>query len=339
MAQFHQIDCSTRYWARLEEFPDRTFSREWIEFVADTQEAVPVAAELREGGSVLGYFCGLVFWRFGIPILGSPFPGWTSAYLGFTLHPDVPRWIALKALERFAFTDLGCLHFEVMDRYATIADGQRAGLPYQLTSSYETDLRHSEAELFSQMTSACRRCIRKAAREGVVVEEAKDDEFAGDFYAQLTEVFLRQGLVPTYSLDRVRKLIAYLRPTGQLLLLRARDPAGRCIATGIYPAMNNIAHFWGSASRTTGRHLRPNEALHWYAMRYWSGRDVAFFDWGGGGRYQDRYKAKYGSRLIEVPWFFKSRLPVLGYLRNQAQRVVRGRQRLAGWLRSRSPQM
>lgn len=287
-----------------------------------------MAAELREGASVLGYFCGLVFARFGVRILGSPFPGWTTSYMGFALESDVPRWMALQALERFAFKELGCLHFEVVDRYLTVDDGQRAGLPCRLTRSYETDLRQSEESLFSSMKGACRRCIRKAAREGVVIEEAKDEGFAVEFHDQLTEVFLKQGLVPTYGLDRVRKLITHLRPTGQLLLLRARDPDGRCIATGIYPAMNAIAHFWGSASVRAGQHLRPNEALHWHAMRYWKGQGVPFFDWGGGGR----YKEKYGCFPIAVPRFSKSRVPGLGHLRDQAQRMVRGRQRLAGWL-------
>lgn len=332
MARLQQIDCSTHFWARLDTYADRTISREWVDFVAATQEATPVAAELHEGASVLGYFCGLVFSRFGVRVLGSPFPGWTTSYMGFALRPGVPRWIALKALERFAFKDLGCMHFEIVDRYMTVEDGQRAGVPYRLTRSYESDLREPEEGLFSKMTGACRRCIRKAEREGVVIEEAKDDAFAGEYWGQLAEVFLRQGLTPTYGLDRVRKLVEHLGPTGRLLLLRARDPGGRCIATGIYPALNTIAHFWGNASALTTRHLRPNEALHWYAIRYWKTRGVPVLDWGGGGR----YKEKYGCDPITVPRFLKSRLPGLTYLRDRAEWGVRQQQRLAGWLRSRA---
>jgi len=332
MARLHQIDCSTHFWTQWDGYADRTMAREWVEFVAETQGATPVAAEVREGASVLGYFCGLVFSRFGVRILGSPFAGWTTSYMGFALQPGVHRWMALQALERFAFKDLGCFHFEVVDRHLTVEDGQRAGLlPYRSARSYESDLRESEEALFSHMKSACRRCIRKAEREGVVIEEAKDDGFAGEYWAQLTEVFLKQGLAPTYGLNRVQKLIEHVGPTGRLLLLRARDPEGRCIATGIYPALNTIAHFWGNASVNEGQHLRPNETLHWYAMRYWKGRGVPVFDWGGTGE----YKEKYGCAPISVPRFVKSRVPGLLYLRDQAKRIVRGRQRLAGWLRSR----
>jgi hypothetical protein len=332
MVRLLQIDCSTSFWTRLESFADRAITREWVEFIADTQQATPVAAEVRDGTSVLGYFCGLVFSRFGMRVLGSPFPGWTTSYMGFALEPGVPRWMALAALERFAFKDLSCLHFEIVDRHLTVEEGRQAGLPpHRLTPSYESDLRESEPALFARMTSACRRCIRKAEREGVVIEEAKDDDFAGQYWAQLVEVFLKQGLTPTYGLDRVRKLVEHLGPTGRLLLLRARDPGGRCIATGIYPALNTTAHFWGNASVKDGQHLRPNEALHWYAMRYWRARGVLVFDWGGGGD----YKGKYGCAPITVPRFVKSRVPGLLFLRDQARRIVRGRQRLTGWLRSR----
>jgi hypothetical protein len=331
MVYIQQIDCSTRFWAQLESYAECQVSREWLEFLAETQDAMPVAAEIREGTSVLGYFCGLVFTRFGVRILGSPFPGWTTSYMGFALRPGVPRWMALQALERFAFQDLGCLHFELVDRYLTFEDGQRAGVSSRPTLSYESDLRESEEKLFSRMKSACRRGIRKAEREGVVIEEAKDGSFAEEYWAQLSEVFLKQGLVPTYGLDRVQKLIEHFGPTGRLLLLRARDPGGRCIATGIYPALNTIAHFWGNARVSDGQNLRPNEVLHWYAMRYWKEKRVPVFDWGGTGK----HKEKYGCVPINVPRFVKSRVPGLSFVRDQAKRVVRGRQRLAGWLRSR----
>jgi hypothetical protein len=327
MSQLHQVACSAELWTRLDAFPDRSISREWVEFVADTQQATPVAAELRDGTSVLGYFIGLVFSRLGVRILGSPFPGWTTSYMGFALRPEVPRWLALRALERFAFKDLGCVHFVVVDRYLTVEDGQRAGLASQMTRSQETDLRPSTEVLFARMKGACRRCIRKAEREGVTIEEAKDDEFAGEYYAQMIQVFGKQDLVPTYGLERVQKLIQHLRPTGQLLLLRARDGQGRCIGTGIYPALNATAHFWGNASDRAGLHLRPNESLHWHAMRYWKGRGIPVFDWGG----LSAYKEKYGCVPIAVPRFLKSRWPGLGMLRRQAKRLVSSRQQLAGW--------
>ncbi|MPY95989.1 MAG: GNAT family N-acetyltransferase, partial [Acidimicrobiia bacterium] len=140
------------------------------------------------------------------------------------------------------------------------------------------------------------------------------DGFARDFHEQLCDVFAKQQLVPTYGLERVEKLVEHIGPTGQLLCLRARDADGRCIATGVYPAFGDFAFFWGNASERSYQHLRPNEAINWYAMRHWKARGIRHFDWGGGGD----YKAKYGGRYFEVPLVFGARYPVL----SQAVRVA-----------------
>src|SRR3954470_16607508 len=92
--------------------------------------------------------------------------------------------------------------------------------------TYKSDLTKSEDELFKGMDSACRRCIRKAEKSGVTIEEARDVEFADEYYAQLKDVFAKQGKVPTYSVERVRTLIKHMLPTGRLLAVRARDPEG-----------------------------------------------------------------------------------------------------------------
>ena len=47
------------------------------------------------------------------------------------------------------------------------------------------------------MDSACRRCIRKAEKSGVTVEEAHDLAFADDNDEQLKDVFAKQGKLPT----------------------------------------------------------------------------------------------------------------------------------------------
>jgi len=289
----------------LDGFDDRTVfqTKQWLDFLADAVHATPVIAELRGGEGRLGYFTGAIVRKFGFRILGSPFPGWTTAYMGFNLLPDVPRREALAALEAFALRELRCTHIEIMDHNLSLEDGQSLGFSARALTGYRSDLTPSEDVIFAGMTSACRRCIRKSEKSGVTIEEASDEDFAEEYYDQLTDVFGKQGLVPTYDLARVHQLIKHLRPTGRLLLLRARNAEGRCIATGIYPAMNRLSYFWGNASYQKDQGVRPNEAIHWYAMRYWKSRGMRWHDWGGGGE----YKQKYGGTPIAVPWFFKSK--------------------------------
>ena len=98
------------------------------------------------GEGRLGYFTGAVVRKFGVRILGSPFPGWTTAYMGFNLLPGVPRREALAALEAFAFRELGCLHLEVMDDNLSFEDGRSLGFSARALTGYRSDLTPSEDE-------------------------------------------------------------------------------------------------------------------------------------------------------------------------------------------------
>jgi hypothetical protein len=330
--KFHSIDFKIADWKRLDGFADRTVfqTREWLQFVAESQGATPVLAELREGATVLGYFSGLTFSRLGLKVLGSSFPGWTTPYIGFNLSPGISRRDALAALEKFAWDGLKCLHLEISDPYFSFDDAEGLGFTPEFYGTYRTDLTKSEDELFQAMDSACRRCVRKAEKSGVTIEEAHDLAFADEYYEQLKDVFAKQNLVPTYSVERVRALVKNLEPSGNVLLIRARDPEGKCIASGIYPGFNKIAEFWGNASFRAYQNLRPNEACHWYALRYWKQRGAEIFDWGGEGT----YKEKYGCTSYRVPWFTKSRYQIVGTLRNQARDMFARKQKILGWLQS-----
>jgi hypothetical protein len=324
------LDLSAVCWEELDRFSDRTVfqTREWVEFLKKSQKATPVVVELREAGELAGYFTGLTFTRFGVKILGSSFPGWTTPYMGFNLRPGFSRTAALAAVEKLAWNDLRCMHIEISDPHFSLADGESLGFKCEYYHSYRTDLRPSEEELFNKMESACRRCIRKADKSGVKIEEADDPGFPDEYYEQLKDVFAKQKLTPTYDVERVRSLIRNVKPSGNLLLLRARDADGKCIATGIFPGFNKIAEFWGNASWRSSQNLRPNEAIHWYAMRYWKRRGAEIYDWGGEGS----YKEKYGCVPHSVPWFVKSRYKIVSRLRGEARKMFARKQKFAGWL-------
>jgi CelD/BcsL family acetyltransferase involved in cellulose biosynthesis len=333
---FEPLDLRRVDWDELDAYGDRNVfqTREWLAFIEKTQHAEPVIAALSEEGKRVGFFTGLLTRRYGIRILGSPLRGWTTTYLGFNLAKGVSRRAAVEALLPFAFRSLGCLHVELRDRDLKLDDvhgsaaGYVVGADYSGATVFEVDLRLTEEEVFARMTSACRRCIRKAEKVGVTIEEADDLEFADDYYAQLREVFAKQSLVPTYDKARVTELIRHLHPTGRLLLLRARDPDGRCIATGIFPAMNRWMYFWGGASWRSHQVLRPNEALMWYAMKYWKSRGVEFCDLGG----RAEYKRKWGPVEVAVPLFLISRFRAISAARTLMKKGFKVRQAALGRL-------
>jgi hypothetical protein len=210
-----------------------------------------------------------------------------------------------------------------MDRRLTIDEAKTAGFTYRTFTNFEIDLAPAEDEIWSGLKGSCRTSVRKAEREGVLVEVATDDGFADDYYAQLVDVFAKQGLKPTYSIERVRLLMKHLLPTGNLLLVRARHPNGECIATGIYPGFNGTMSFWGGASWRAHQILQPNEAVHWFAMKYWKARGMMRCDMGGGGE----YKRKFGGQEFHLPWIRQSKFGMLESLRNVAKRAVEMKQR------------
>jgi GNAT acetyltransferase-like protein len=336
MVNFQLLNFDEVPWAELDRFDDRLVfqTRGWLEFIAESHRATPVVAEIRDGNTVVGYFSGLIVRKLGARILGSSFPGWTTPYIGFNMQPGYARSGLLAPLAEWAFRELRCIHLEVSDLRFSSHDGGAAGLTATAYESYKSDLTKSENDLFTAMDSACRRCIRKAEKSGVTIEEAHDEAFADEYYAQLKDVFAKQGKVPTYDVERVRILLKHLRPTGRILAVRARNAEGRCIATSIYAGMNEIAFFWGNASWRSEQQWRPNECLHWYALRYWKARGVRIFDWGGGGT----YKEKYGVTPHVVPWFYKSKYPLLTTIRNEARALFYKSQRLVGRLSGVRPQ-
>lgn len=334
--RLERLDPAHVDWARLDALPDREVfqTRAWLAFLAEAHRAEPVVARVLDGDRPVGWFTGLVVRRLGARILGSPFPGWHTGYLGFNFEAGASRRAAADALRRFAFHELGCLHVELRDRRLTGADADALGWAHTPRVTLEVDLARDEDALFAALKPAARRNIRKAQREGVTIEEAADLGFADDFHAQLTDVFAKQALPPPYGVERVRALIRHVGPSGRLLLLRARDADGRCIATLICPALGRSAYFWGSASWREHQRLRPNEALWWHAARHWKARGVRVFDLGGGGD----YKRKYGvTAELTIPLLRVSRTPVLARLRSGAERGVELRRRAVGRLRAIEP--
>ena len=171
------------------------------------------------------------------------------------------------------------------------------------------DLSKSEDELFSEMDSTGRNCIRKSIKNGVIIEQASDPGFADEYYAQYQDVMAKQSLSPSYSLDSLRKLINKLLPTGQMLLLRARNSDGLCIATGVFLALNKTAIFWGAASWRQHQSIRPNELLAWYGIKNMKARGIQVLHFGGKN---EHYKKKLGCKELKLYRLMQTRHRLLG---------------------------
>lgn len=330
MARFERLEFHPEEWGRtLATFPDAIVyqSPAWLSFLAESQKGEPVVAALKDGEQILGYFTGLVVRYLGLKILGSPFRAWTCPYMGFALRPGVPRRVAYQALPALAFGTLGCVHFEIVDPFSKAEDLEGLGLPYQMNGTYEIDLSQSEETILAKMNSYRRRDIRRAEKNGVVIQEveAHDAAFVDEFYEQLKDVFAKQGLVPTFGADRVRIMIKHLETTGMLLKLRARNRQGACIASGMFVGMHKNAFYWAGASWRQFQDLHPNEFLQWYSMRFWKRRGMKSYNLVG----TMDFKARFGGQQTSVPLVRKSRNRLISGFRSAAPVALRTAIRLA----------
>lgn len=333
MVQFKRLTLEHVNWEELDRFGDRTIfeTLPWLRFLEKTQHAVPIVAAIVHSGKTAGYFTGLIVRKYGVKILGSPFRGWGNGYMGFNLDPEYNRREVLKAFPSFVFEQLKCHYFEIRDRYVTEEDYADLGYSVLNLRSFEIDLTQSEEELLANMKRKCRWCIRKAKQNGVYIEEAQDIGFADDYYDQLSDVFSKQSLKPFYPKSWVQEIITQLLPTGNLLLLRARNKDGFCIATGLHMVFNESAFGWGGSSWREYQKLRPNEYLEWYAMRCLKARGIKKYDMGGTDK--PEYKKKFGVYSITVPRLIMSKYETLFKLRDLAVTMVNARRRILGYLK------
>lgn len=113
--------------------------------------------------------------------------------------------------------------------------------------------------------------------------------YAINYYKQLTEVFKKQGLSPTYKIDGVFSLINNLHKHGKILLLESLTKENECAATGIFVGDKNIAFYWGCAIYKKFQYLAPNEILMFEAIKFLKNNGATEFEFGDGSKYKEKY--------------------------------------------------
>lgn len=300
-------------WDQLDRRATRSVfcTRAWLRYLSAESGVTPVVARVVVDDRPRGWFTGAIARRFGLRLLGSPLPGWGTSYMGFDWDDpadEVLAPVAAAAVRRWATAQLRCVHVELMVRSDPTVFPTPPGTTAGVFHSYQCDLVDDDAML-SAMSTNGRRNLRRAERRGLQVEPVAGDgtdDFVETCHRQLTLAFARRGSRPSYGVERIRRLVRVVHPSGSLLLLRAVDASGRTAATSISAGMvGGTAVFLMGAGEPSLLGDRPNDAVMWAAMRWWRDRGATRFDFGGGGT----YKEKFGGRAVESVWLRSSILP------------------------------
>ena len=171
MISFERLDIQKVDWENAYEADEINIFQTcaWLTFIAEAEKAEPVVASIISDGYLVGYFIGLIVCKYGLKILGSPFRGWGTYFMGFNLKQGVSRVEVLQAFPKFAFKDLGCNYLEIID--PNLAYDEKKGLtyPYKVEALpwYAFDLTKSEDELFGICAKAATKTLNGRSRKAL----------------------------------------------------------------------------------------------------------------------------------------------------------------------------
>ncbi len=302
-------------------FPNKSLytTLDWLDYIKEDSHATPFFLRITDNDKLLGYFTGAYVYKYGIKIAGSPFSGWSTVYMGFDVVQGVNKLDLIEPVKEFLFKNRGVQFIEISDRDINVDDAVSAGFNANISDTLELDIAHSDEDLFKVFKTDCRNFIRQFERRGAIYERAiPNDDFAEEYYEQLKDVFAKQNLVPTYSLEKVKCMLRHLKDGETVLCQRIKDPeTNKSIATSIFLAYNHTFYFWGGASFRSGQHYRPNEYMLWRAIQFWRDKGYCTFDMVG---VRD-YKRKFGSHEVQYAHIMIAKHPVLIKLRDIAKNL------------------
>lgn len=296
----------------------------WLKFLEETQGGKAIKFRILDNGSLEGYFVGLLIHKGPIKILGSPLRGWGTDYMGPIVNKGFNIEKFLEALDDMC-RQRRIHQVELCNPYLDPEIMYKKGYSVSKGITYIVPLSSNEDLMWKNLKKkSCQYAIKKAQKEGLIVEESNDSSFIDKYYRQLKEVFAKQQLVPTYTIERVRSLFTNLKPS--LLFMLQVKYSDEIIATGIFPHDSRCVYFWGGASWIRYHKLCPNELLHWTVMTVSARFGIQQYDMCGSGS----FKPKFGGQEVSVYRCTKSYSILAKLGRKMYRTIFYAKQRLKG---------
>ena len=302
----------------------------WLKFLTASQGGEIIRMQIKEKNITKGFFVGILLKKGPIKILGSPLTGWTTEYMGPIADKTLDWEQFLVVLDHFC-QKLKIQHIEICNPILEPDLMTRMGYKITEKVTYIVPLSVNEETMWQSLKSNCRNRIRKGKKNGLIVENTADPEFARRYYQQLVEVFVKQNLIPTYTIERVKDLYKNLKP--DLLLTLDVKYNGHSVATGLFPHDDRCIYFFGGASHPESLKLYPNELLHWTAMSLAARIGIRQYDMCGGG--SGHFKSKFGGKQIPVYKYYKNYSKLASIGRQVYKLAFQGKQRIMGALKTR----
>ena len=290
--------------------------KSWSDFIIDEVDGEFLGLRIKHRNGEIHYFIGISYKKYGVRIIGSPFPGWGTAYMGI-VGDGVISEALISSLLSYLFKKFPMSYIEIISKLEVSGTSEFKGCEISKVDSLIVDLSKGIDNLYKDLKGDCRTFLRQfETRGGVISEEPPDENFVNLFYIQLSQVFERQGMVPTHSYARIKNMLNHIS-TGEidLLCLQAKVNNSKSIASAIFFGLNGTCYYWAGASTTDGQQFRPNESMIWYAIKYFEEKGYKSFNLMGVRDYKLKFSPNETSysRIVAANPKFLYKLYSLSY--------------------------
>ena len=285
----------------------------WLDHVADIHPNGRIGYyEVVQNDTVIGYHCGLEIRKMLLPIHGSPLGGTGTNHMGPLVSRETDQRALVRGLSRLLGVG-GFLHIELSHFMLDPVVMADEGFSVQEGVTHLIPLGGSVDDAWSELKSEARNRVRKAQKNGLVIERAYDRSVVEEFFDQFKEVYGKQGMDVPFTIDRPKSLFDHLNAAGRLLPLRVRHGED-VVATGLFPFDERCIYFWGAASWIRHHKLCPNEALQWAVIEFAVQEGIPAYNMCGG---TSQFKNKFGGEDVPNNIYYRSALPMLSWARDR----------------------
>jgi hypothetical protein len=250
-----------------------------------------------------------------LKLLGSPMRGTFTLYTGPIFKKDLDPELRLNAITRmFLFLkELDFSSIEVVVSAGSIGfdeimrGASECGFNNSTVQTIELDLSVGKDEVWNKMEGRARTAIRKAEKNGVVVENIEFNEPQVDLlYSMLQQTFARQGSVVPHTKKAYYAIAKNLRNQNQYFFSVARIE-GTVVGCGLYLIDGKKLIFHSGANSEKGYSVGASSLLKWSAFSSAIDRGLDIFDFGGIGIQSiDKFKSSFGGQSTRHVRFYKN---------------------------------
>jgi len=178
---------------------------------------------------------------------------------------------------------------------------QGNGFGHEGHLNFLIDLARPTEEIWSSVDGNVRTNVRKARREGVVVEQVTSLDQVPAAYAVLASVYERIK-VPLAPLSLFEAAFEVLHPRGMIKFFKT-CVEDVCVGVAFRLLYKDVIHAWYAGTITDYAKYKANDLLNWHVLEWGAQNGFKCFDFGGAGKPgQDygprKFKVKFNGTLV-----------------------------------------